>query len=480
MKFSNEIDIFINDYVKDLNSGTASVFAGAGMSIPAGFVNWTDLMSEIATDLGLDLNIEKDLVSIAQFHVNENQNRTKINRKILEEFTEDVSETDNHRIVARLPVSSIWTTNYDQLIEKSFEKEYKVIDVKYTNDQLLTTKPKRDIVIYKMHGDVSHPNDAILTKEQYEHYYQTHEPFINALSGELTTKTFLFIGFSFNDPNLDYVLSRLNFRFRKQQRQHYCFVKTPKIGDYNIPDQASLDYSIKKQNLIINDLKRYGIKSLKIEKYSDITEILKEIEIRYKKQTVFISGSAETYEPYEKNEALGFVHKLSKLLIRNEYKIVNGFGWGIGSSVINGALEQIYENPKKHSESQLIMKPFPQFESGNKKLPELWKEYRQNMISQCGLCIFIFGNKNDKGKIINADGVIKEFEIAKQNQCICIPIGTTQHASKIIFEEISKNPENYYDNYEAIFPFIEKLNDTNLSLDEILKVIQELLNKIKK
>ncbi|RCU42833.1 hypothetical protein EIZ47_08405 [Chryseobacterium lacus] len=480
MKFSNEIDIFINDYVKDLNSGTASIFAGAGMSIPAGFVNWTDLMSEIATDLGLDLNLEKDLVSIAQFHVNENQNRTKINRKILEEFTEDVSETDNHRIVARLPVSSIWTTNYDQLIEKSFEKEYKVIDVKYTNDQLLTTKPKRDIVIYKMHGDVSHPNDAILTKEQYEHYYQTHEPFINALSGELTTKTFLFIGFSFNDPNLDYVLSRLNFRFRKQQRQHYCFVKTPKIGDYNIPDQASLDYSIKKQNLIINDLKRYGIKSLKIEKYSDITEVLKEIEIRYKKQTVFISGSAETYEPYEKNDALGFVHKLSKLLIRNEYKIVNGFGWGIGSSVINGALEQIYENPKKHSESQLIMKPFPQFESGNKKLPELWKEYRQNMISQCGLCIFIFGNKNDKGEIINADGVIKEFEIAKQNQCICIPIGTTQYASKIIFEEISKNPENYYDNYEAIFPFIVKLNDTSLSLDEILKVIQELLNKIKK
>lgn len=480
MKFSNEIDIFINDYVKDLNSGTASIFAGAGMSIPAGFVNWTDLMSEIATDLGLDLNIEKDLVSIAQFHVNENQNRTKINRKILEEFTEDVSETDNHRIVARLPVSSIWTTNYDQLIEKSFEKEYKIIDVKYTNDQLLTTKPKRDIVIYKMHGDVSHPNDAILTKEQYEHYYQTHEPFINALSGELTTKTFLFIGFSFNDPNLDYVLSRLNFRFRKQQRQHYCFVKTPKIGDYNISDQASLDYSIKKQNLIINDLKRYGIKSLKIEKYSDITEILKEIEIRYKKQTVFISGSAETYEPYEKNEALGFVHKLSKLLIRNEYKIVNGFGWGIGSSIINGALEQIYENPKKHSESQLIMKPFPQFESGNKKLPELWKEYRQNMISKCGVCIFIFGNKNDEGKIINADGVIKEFEIARNNRCICIPIGITQHASKIIFEEISKNPENYYDNHEVIYPFIEKLNDTNLSLDEILKVIQELLNKIKK
>ena len=46
MKFSNEIEVFINDYVKDLNEGTASIFAGAGLSIPAGFVNWSDLTSE--------------------------------------------------------------------------------------------------------------------------------------------------------------------------------------------------------------------------------------------------------------------------------------------------------------------------------------------------------------------------------------------------------------------------------------------------
>jgi hypothetical protein len=87
MKFDNEIEIFINDFVKDLNEGTASIFAGAGLSVPAGFVNWNDLMEEIAQDLGLDINTENDLVSMAQFHVNENRNRTKINRKILEEFT---------------------------------------------------------------------------------------------------------------------------------------------------------------------------------------------------------------------------------------------------------------------------------------------------------------------------------------------------------------------------------------------------------
>lgn len=480
MKFENEIDVFINDFVKDLNEGTASIFAGAGLSIPSGYVNWSELMSEIAQDLGLDVKIEKDLISIAQFHVNENRNRSKLNRKIIEEFTEVTTETENHKIIARLPITSIWTTNYDELIEKTFVKENKIVDVKFRNEQLLTTKPKRDVVIYKMHGDVNHPNDAILTKEQYEQYHQTHEPYINALAGELTTKTFLFIGFSFTDPNLDYVLSRLHYRFREAKRQHYCFIKKIILGDPHNTDQATFDYNVKKQSLVINDLKRYGIRSLLIEDYSQITAILKEIEFRYKKRTVFISGSAETYDPFERNEAIGFIHNLSKIIIRSDFRIVNGFGWGVGSSVINGALEAIYDNPDKYSENQLILKPFPQFKTGNKELSILWNEYRQKMISKCGISIFVFGNKKSGNDIIEANGVIREFEISKDNGVICLPIALTQYAAKTIFEIISKEPHKYYEQPDIIMPIINKLADSNTSIDESLKMIESLLKQLKK
>lgn len=481
VKYDSEIEIFIKDFVKDLNEGAASIFAGAGLSVPAGYVNWTDLMAEIAQDLGLDIVHEKDLVSLAQYHVNENQTRSKLNRKILEEFTEDTKETENHKIIARLPLSSVWTTNYDQLLEKSFQLENKVVDVKSRNNQLLTTKPKRDIVIFKMHGDVNNPDEAILTKEQYEQYHQTHEPFINALAGELTTKTFLFIGFSFTDPNLDYVLSRLNFRFNKQKRQHYCFVKKHQLGDSQNPDQATLDYNIRRQTLTINDLKRYGIKSLLINDYSEITKILKEIEYRYKKKTIFISGSAETYDPLLQNEAVGFIHNISKTIIENDYRIVNGFGWGIGSSVINGALESIYNNPSKYSESQLILKPFPQFETGEKQLNILWEEYRQKMISQCGISIFVFGNKRNKnGEIIEANGVIREFEISNQNGNICIPIGLTGYAASKIYEQIVQEPEKYYPNTNQIIPFINVLAKASTTLEEALKEIDKLLKQLKK
>jgi hypothetical protein len=300
------------------------------------------------------------------------------------------------------------------------------------------------------------------------------------LSGELITKTFLFIGFSFTDPNLDYVLSRLNFRFSKDKRQHYCFVKRYELGDSLNPDQATLDYNNRRQTLTINDLKRYGIKSLIVDNYSDITSVLQVIETRYKKRTIFISGSAETYEPHNKFDAIGFVHNLSKAVVEDNYKIVNGFGWGIGSSVINGALESIQSNPNKYSENQLILKPFPQFETGSKNLKELWAEYRQKMISQCGISLFVVGNQLVDGEIIEANGMMEEFKIAHQNGCVCIPIGLTNYASKSIFDIISEEPDKYYENPDIIMPILRELANEKTTFEKAMKIIKDLLKTLKK
>ena len=290
----------------------------------------------------------------------------------------------------------------------------------------------------------------------------------------------MFIGFSFTDPNLDYVLSRLNFRFSTDKRQHYCFVKKHELGDSLNPDQATLDYNNRRQSLTINDLKRYGIKSLLIDKYNDITDVLKEIENRYKKRTIFISGSAETYEPHNKNNAIGFVHNLSKIIIESDFRIVNGFGWGIGSSVINGALESIHSNPNKYSESQLILKPFPQFETGSKNLKELWGDYREKMISQCGISFFVFGNKLVDDKIVEANGVISEFEIAHKNRCICIPIGLTKYASETIFNIIAIEPDKFYENPDLMMPILKELADENTTFTQAIKIIKGLLKTLKK
>ena len=475
---SREIDAFIDHFVKDLAANDAAIFAGAGMSKAAGYVDWSELLADIAKELGLEIDREWDLISLAQYHVNERDSRARVTQKIIDEFVEDIDLTENHRIVARLPISTYWTTNYDQLIENALEEANRRPDVKHEVGQIFNTRPKRDAVVYKMHGDVKHAAEATLTKEDYEYYHVKNEAFINALTGDLTTKTFLFIGFSFTDPNLDYVLSRINVRHRKTRRDHYFFIRRPKLGEKGSETQADFDYNTRKHQLRIRELKRYGIQPLEIDEYAEITEVLKEIENRFRKRTVFISGSAEEYGGWDQQDAQKFIHKLSKNIVKADFRIVNGFGWGVGSAVINGALDAVYEKPERYSEDQLVMKPFPQFKTGEKELKVLWEEYRQRMIKLAGIAIFLFGNKKDEdGKNISANGIRLEFEIAKQHGLVPIPIPATDYVAKELFDEISKDFKSYYAGNEEIIPLVEELATYSAKEDD--KIISTIIKIIK-
>lgn len=42
---------------------------------------------------------------------------------IFDEFTKEKDVDENHRIIARLPISTYWTTNYDSLIEDALIEE---------------------------------------------------------------------------------------------------------------------------------------------------------------------------------------------------------------------------------------------------------------------------------------------------------------------------------------------------------------------
>ena len=173
---------FVRDLTKELREENLAVFAGAGLSVSAGFVNWSELLRPIAEDLDLDIDREAaDLISLAQYHCNVNSgNRSKLNQLLIDQFCKNAKLTDNHRILARLPINTYWTTNYDSLIETALSDSGKVPDVKYANEHLAHTKRKRDAVVYKMHGDANHPSKAVLTKDDYEKYHVDMQPFLYA------------------------------------------------------------------------------------------------------------------------------------------------------------------------------------------------------------------------------------------------------------------------------------------------------------
>lgn len=474
-----ELINFIEKFSKEIREDNAAIFAGAGLSAPVGYVDWIHLLEPLAEELGVDIRRENDLVSLAQYYKNEKGNRSEINNRIIEEFSTDAEGTENHKILARLPIGTYWTTNYDSVIEDTLKSNGKIVDIKYTVEHLSTTKPKRDAIVYKMHGDKQHPSKAVLLKEDYEIYSTTFAPFITALSGDLVSKTFLFIGFSFTDPNLDYILSRVRINYGENKRTHYAFIKKINKKDYKNP--ADFDYFSRKQELFINDLKRYNIQALLINEYSQITDVLRLIEKNINFNSIFISGSAHSYEPLNEDEAKIFISELSKKLIKSDNKIVSGFGLGVGSYVISGALEEIYMNQKKVNNNQLILRPFPQDTVGKVDLQEFWKIYREDMISLTGVSIFIFGNKlDDKSKVINANGVYSEFEISKKNGNIIVPVGATGYVAKKIWNEVNSDFEKFYPNATPeLKELFEKLNATK-ECNELINVIVKFINEVKK
>lgn len=61
---------FIERWTKSLELGSAGVFIGAGLSRRAGYPDWRTLLADIARELGLDIELEHDLASVAQYSLN--------------------------------------------------------------------------------------------------------------------------------------------------------------------------------------------------------------------------------------------------------------------------------------------------------------------------------------------------------------------------------------------------------------------------
>jgi NAD-dependent SIR2 family protein deacetylase len=474
----HETEGFLAKYLKELNEDNAAVFIGAGLSKAAGYVDWPGLLSPVATGLGLDATKETDLVALTQYHLNANSsNRNQLNQLLIDEFSDLKEPTENHAVLARLPIRTYWTTNYDRLIEKALDAGGKRVDAKYTCEQLATTRRGRDAVIYKMHGDIEHPDRAILSKDDYERYDHTHGPFITALSGDLVEKTFLFLGFSFTDPNLDFILSRIRARFTQHQRQHYCIARRriARKGE----SKEDTEYALTKQNLVTQDLMRFNIKTIFVDSFHEITHLLETVEHRFRRRTVFISGSALDYGSWGRSATEEFLSNFVRALIEKDMRITSGFGLGIGSAVVTGAVQQIYSTQQRSIEEQLVLRPFPIGIKDAQERERTFTRYRRELVAQAGIAVFVMGNKDVAGKIVNADGVRVEFELAKTQSLYLVPVGSSGSMASELWSEVMKDLSTYFPkNTEAVRPLLESIgksvNNPSVLLEPLLKLIGHL------
>lgn len=462
--------LFFKEYSEAIRNGDAAIFVGAGASRAAGHVDWKGLLKDIAEDLGLDVKRESDLVTLAQFHLNNRKGRDKLNKLLVDEFQESHDSTETHSLIASLPIHTIWTTNYDDLLERAYEVSGKRPDVKRHAEDINFTRGRSDVTIYKMHGDKTRVAEAVLAKDDYETYHPKRELFSIALRGDLTQKTFLFVGVSFTDPNLAYILNRVRQLVDVNGRKHYCLLRAPKAEDYE-----GADYDAVRFKHFLVDLERYNIRPVLIGDYKEIPAILQELNRRSHLRDVLVSGSAAEFTPLGETKFHQLCEALGTALIKNDFNIISGFGLGVGSDVIMGAIQALPRN----NDERLKLWPFPQGVSDATKRVALWTEYRRRIISEAGICLVVGGNKLENGQVIAAGGVREEAKITWDSGKIVLPIGATGHVAKELWDTVKQDPKKYFAGAD-VSKQLEVLGDSASSIEKLVEAVIDIVKQLNK
>ncbi len=153
---------------------------------------------------------------------------------------------------------------------------------------------------------------------------------------------------------------------------------------------------------------------------------------------------------------------------------MTGLGVGIGSTVVDGALQQIYQVQKRSLTDQLVIRPFPQSLVGR----QLWRAYREDMLDFAGLAVFMFGNKleGDPATVVASAGVVEEFEVAHSKGVKVLPLGFTEYVSRELWVRVRDDFATYYPNATPAFrTAFDLLGDPSRTLDDQLQTTIDAL-----
>lgn len=210
-----------------LRSGDALFFIGAGLSAGAGLPNWPALVEPLARSVGArwpasqaDLTTDH-LITGAQYFENQ-QGRNALIRHLQDELdTTGVEPTGVHKFISSLPVRTIFTTNYDDLIERSLRAAGRRASVTVNEAELAYWDGDRAQVV-KICGDLQRPESIVITKQDFTTYAETHRRLVEQLRAALETRTALFLGYSLQDPFFNQIWDGIGLTQGRHRRRGYA------------------------------------------------------------------------------------------------------------------------------------------------------------------------------------------------------------------------------------------------------------------
>ncbi len=232
------------ELIEQFSRGNGAIFVGAGLSIGAGLPGWGQLIDRFAKELP-DYPKESTYLDVAQYYVNQHGSNRLVNRLRDELDTSRIESTIVHDAVAQLGISPIFTTNFDNLIEKALLKESVKFDKVISDiDPNFWTNERTQLV--KLHGDLDYPPSIVVTSENYERYLNDRPAFVRLLTIALQTKTTLFLGYSASDIDVRSLLTLIQ----------------NEAGEYA---RNAFSLMFDAHQLVVQDLERRGIKVINFE-----------------------------------------------------------------------------------------------------------------------------------------------------------------------------------------------------------------------
>lgn len=187
------------------NKNRLVIFVGAGTSISAGIPSWSQAIDEILEKMDDSIKNSEDFLKVPQYYYNEygKNNYVALMREIFK-YKKNLCPQNIHKKILDFRAKYIITTNYDTLLEQSAEDNYQVVDVISHDKDLSYGIAEKKII--KMHGDFEHDN-FVLKEDDYLRYSETFRLIETYVKSLISGNVILFLGYSFNDPDLKQIFS---------------------------------------------------------------------------------------------------------------------------------------------------------------------------------------------------------------------------------------------------------------------------------
>ena len=205
---------------EELAKGKLVVFVGAGVSKNSGLPDWKELIKDYAEYRGIKEFSSKQFLTIPE-EVFERYGSSKYYEIVGKILFRKYFPNSIHRILDEMDLTYIITTNYDTLIEDQIKK----LQIVSKDEDLPYTNSNRMLI--KMHGDFKNKN-IVLKKSDYDNYEKKFPLISTLIKGLFTTNTILFIGYSYNDVNVQQIMNWIKEILKEETRKAFLVEFTEK------------------------------------------------------------------------------------------------------------------------------------------------------------------------------------------------------------------------------------------------------------